>query len=126
MSKYYGLWERKNDIGYEEVRVLAEEEIVYAGYTDEDYSGSAIVVFLKDGKLYENHDSHCSCYGLDAWSPELTRKEAVLMRAEGWPGLAERLGLLEEAVVYRIPGPDKVDTLVDKVDIDAPVRKFRM
>ena len=52
-------------------------EILLASYTYEDYSGSAYVLFRKDGKLWEVHGSHCSCYGLeeDQWDPEETSLE---------------------------------------------------
>lgn len=47
------------------------EKLLIASYTYEDYSGSAWVLFSKDGKLYEVYGSHCSCYGLeDQWTPE--------------------------------------------------------
>jgi hypothetical protein len=56
-------------------------QVLFAAYTYEDYSGYAFVLFLKDGKLYEVHGSHCSCYGLeDQWDPEETTEEAVLYR----------------------------------------------
>lgn len=47
-------------------------EILAASYTYEDYSGSAYVLFRKDGKLWEVNGGHCSCYGLEGqWVPEL-------------------------------------------------------
>jgi hypothetical protein len=89
IAKYYDLWTSREDIDYAEARALPEPDIVYAGYTYEDLSGDAIVVFRKDGKLYENHDCHCSCFGLEHWEPEETSKEAILMRRDDWPGLRE-------------------------------------
>lgn len=85
--EYYDIWSSRadvvNDYGN---NTPSEDELVYAGYTYEDYSGNAIVVFVRDGKWYENHDGHCSCYGLENWSPEETTPEAILMRpADGWP-----------------------------------------
>ncbi|MCY9324031.1 hypothetical protein [Bacillus haynesii] len=54
-------------------------EVILASYTYEDYEGDAFVLFRKDGKYYEVHGSHCSCYGLeDQWEPE----EAVLKELE--------------------------------------------
>lgn len=54
--------------------------ILYAYYTYEDYSGSATVIFIKDGRLFEVHGSHCSCYGLDdgGWRPEETTVETFI------------------------------------------------
>jgi len=58
-------------------------EILVASYTYEEYSGSAYVLFRRDGKLFEVHGGHCSCYGLeDQWEPEETTKEAILHRLD--------------------------------------------
>ncbi len=55
--------------------------ILLAHYSYEDYSGSAFVLFIKDGVLYEVHGSHCSCYGLEGqWEPEETTYEALIHR----------------------------------------------
>lgn len=53
-------------------KVPAEEpEHVFAYYTDEDYSGYALVVYFQNGKYCTNDGSHCSCHGLeDQWEPE--------------------------------------------------------
>lgn len=59
-------------------------EVIYADYTYEDYSGNAMVIYEKDGKLYEVNGSHCSCYGLEGqWWPEETSWEAIAMREDG-------------------------------------------
>jgi hypothetical protein len=56
-------------------------EIIYAVYDRPDYEGWAQVIFVRDGKLYEAHGSHCSCYGLeDQWAPEETLPIALLSR----------------------------------------------
>ncbi len=53
--------------------------ILYAVYNYEDYEGSAFVLFQRDGKLYEVHGGHCSCYGLEGqWEPEETTVEALV------------------------------------------------
>lgn len=95
MAKYYDIWDSRDGVvGDYGDDVPPEEQIVYAGYTYESYSGDAIVVFVSDGKWYENHDGHCSCYGLENWSPEETTPEAILMRPrEDWPGLREAVEL---------------------------------
>ena len=52
--------------------------ILFASYTNENYSGNAFVLFEKDQNLYEVNGSHCSCYGLETyWEPELTTVEAI-------------------------------------------------
>lgn len=89
MATYYDEWTSRadvvNDYG---TNTPTDEEIVYAGYTYEDYSGNAIVVFVRDGHWFENNDGHCSCNGLEHWTPEVTTPEALLIR-NGWPGLVE-------------------------------------
>lgn len=89
--KYYDQWTSREDVAndYGE-QTPTEDEIVYAGYTYEEYSGNAIVVFRRDGKWFENHDGHCSCYGLEDWKPEETTREALLMQT-GWPGMKEAI-----------------------------------
>ena len=60
-----------------------DEQIIVAAYEHEGYEGSAFVLFEREGKLFEAHGSHCSCYGLeDQWSPEETTPEALRMRLE--------------------------------------------
>lgn len=92
--KYYDEWKSREDVirDYGD-NTPTEDEIVYAGYTYEDYSGYAIVVFVRDGKWFENHDGHCSCNGLEYWAPEETTPEAILMRdgKTGWDGLTEQV-----------------------------------
>lgn len=56
-------------------------EFFLASYTYEDYEGRAFVLFRRDGKLWEVHGSHCSCYGLEGqWDPEETTMEALEKR----------------------------------------------
>jgi hypothetical protein len=57
-----------------------DEQILFAYYSYEDYSGWAICIFERDGVLYEVHDAHCSCYGLENWKPEETSWEALSIR----------------------------------------------
>jgi hypothetical protein len=82
--KYFNGLETKQDIANNfsiDVESLENCNIVFAAYTYEDYSGSALVLYEEDGKLYEVNGSHCSCYGLEGqWSPEETTLEALRMR----------------------------------------------
>lgn len=65
-------------------------QIIVASYTYEDYSGDAYVLFKRDGKFWEVHGSHCSCYGLSEgdylgdsqtqWQPEEADTAAILHR----------------------------------------------
>lgn len=42
---------------------------------------SSFFLFRKGGKLYENHGSHCSCYGFEGqWEPEETTRASLLAR----------------------------------------------
>lgn len=58
-----------------------ESEILFAAYGQPCYEGYALVIFKKDGKLYEVNGAHCSCYGLEGqWKPEETSWAALKMR----------------------------------------------
>jgi hypothetical protein len=58
-------------------RDVTDGEVLLAIYSYEDYSGSAYLLYERDGKLYEVFDSHCSCYGLENWEPEETSWTAL-------------------------------------------------
>lgn len=59
------------------------DDIVVAAYEIDGYEGSAFVLFTRDGKLFENHGGHCSCYGLeDQWAPEETTAAALRLRLD--------------------------------------------
>jgi len=81
---YLDMFAEKLDITREfqvDASELAGCTVIFAAYTYEDYSGSALVIFQKEDKLYEVNGSHCSCYGLEGqWSPEETSMEALRMR----------------------------------------------
>jgi hypothetical protein len=52
-----------------------------AWYGYGSYSGHSLVVYEKDGKLFEVNGGHCSCNGLeDQWEPEETSLAALAMR----------------------------------------------
>lgn len=73
-------------------RLGRDAEVLVASYTYEDYSGDAYVLFKRDGKLWEVHGGHCSCYGLSEsdycgdsttqWEPEETTREAIMLRLD--------------------------------------------
>ena len=57
---------------------LEGSDFIIAGYSYEDYSGSAYVLFEKDGKVYEVSGGHCSCDGLEGqWEPYEMTAEAI-------------------------------------------------
>jgi hypothetical protein len=84
MEKYFGDWNSREDVVNAfsiDENELKEAVIIAAGYSCESYEGSAMVVFRKNGKLFEVHGSHCSCNGLeDQWSPEEISYEALIDR----------------------------------------------
>jgi hypothetical protein len=55
-------------------------EFIYASYDTGAYEGEALVIFIRDGKLYEVNDSHCSCHGLANWRSEETSFAALMFR----------------------------------------------
>lgn len=101
--KYFGEFEDKQSIA-EAFRIKINElegcDILFASYEYENYSGYSIVVFSKDGQLYEVDGSHCSCRGLEGqWQPEETSVAALKMRNQDlyrtrfpeWPKFLEKL-----------------------------------
>lgn len=61
--------------------LVTDDEIIFAAYDIGDYQGHALVIFERDGKLYEVNGSHCSCMGLEGqWQPEETSWKALAMR----------------------------------------------
>ncbi len=61
-----------------DVKVLDGAKILFAEYYTGNYEGSAFVLFSRDGKLYEVHGSHCSCYGLEGqWEEEEASVESI-------------------------------------------------
>lgn len=55
--------------------------ILYATYECGGYEGSAFVLFLRDGQLYEVNGGHCSCMGLEnQWEPEETTADVLVHR----------------------------------------------
>jgi len=76
-----------------------DEQIVYAYYSYEDYHGTALVLFERDGTLYEVNGSHCSCMGLEEqWEPEETSWAALAARVgNNWPRFASYPGNPQDA-----------------------------
>ena len=84
-DKYFGFWDSYTDMraAWQEDGddFPSEDEILVALYDGGSYDGLAFVLFHRDGKLYEVHGSHCSCYGLEGqWSPEETSWAALGIR----------------------------------------------
>lgn len=61
-----------------------DSEILFASYETGCYEGDSVVLFKRDGKLYHNAASHCSCYGLEGqWGP--TEIDPAQLRMERKP-----------------------------------------
>lgn len=101
---YLGNFDNKQKIADEfqiDIAELEDCRIMFAAYTYEDYSGSALVLFAKDGKLYEVNGSHCSCHGLEGqWQPEETFLEALRMRDVSSYGFSDNLEKLFVDIVF--------------------------
>ena len=81
---FYGLWGNEKDV-FSAFDIAEHEQkgikFIFASYEYEDYSGSAFVVFIENGKLYEVNGSHCSCNGLEGlWEPDETSLDALMFR----------------------------------------------
>lgn len=51
----------------------------------ESYSGHWYFLLEKDGQLFVNESSHCSCYGMEGqWGPEEVTPAQQLMVTIGW------------------------------------------
>lgn len=60
---------------------LKDAVIHLAWYGYGSYSGDSLVIYEKNGVLYEVNGSHCSCFGLEGqWQPEETTWAALAMR----------------------------------------------
>lgn len=103
--KYDGNWSSLSDIKGENYYNwqgfpddIKDEDVIYANYDTPSYEGSAYILFKKDGKFYEAYDSHCSCYGLENWSPEETTIETVKARPSDYHyTVSNLLKAIEEA-----------------------------
>lgn len=84
MSIYLGEFDNKKDVENAfRSGSLDLCHILLASYEYGDYCGDAFVLFVENGRLYEVHGSHCSCYGLeDQWDPEETMFAALKHRIE--------------------------------------------
>lgn len=86
MENYFDCFEDKEDLARQfniDLKELDGATIIFALYEQPPYEGYALVLFERDGKLYEVNGSHCSCYGLEGqWSPEETSVEELMHRIE--------------------------------------------
>ena len=65
---------------FREEGALDGATVLYACYDRGGYDGRAIVIFERDGQLYEVFGSHCSCHGLEGqWEPGEVTRESLRM-----------------------------------------------
>ncbi len=110
-QRYFANFENVDDIKREfapyngsdsDLDLLKDEEVLFAGYGTPGYEGYALVIFQRDGKLYEASGSHCSCNGLEGtWGPDEVTWPALAMRLDDikkneWHSIRSDFG--EEAV----------------------------
>ena len=98
---YQGEWDRYEDMERDTsygTQLPKPSQIIYAAYDVDGYEGSSLLLYEEDGTLMVNHDSHCSCMGLEDWHPEITSVEAELMTPDV-PGEYGYWPQLHEAVV---------------------------
>jgi hypothetical protein len=109
MSKFVQNFSSVEDIcscyGGSSAEDLEGATIHLAWYGYDSYDGRSLVVYEKDGKLFEVNGSHCSCNGLeDQWEPEETTVAALAMRDLSDPyteGSSDAQALLTEFVNSR-------------------------
>lgn len=111
---YVGQFGCKLDIATQFSTELSDDiNILYAEYTNEDYSGSAYVLYEQKGKLFEVYGSHCSCNGLeDQFRPEET--SVVALRYRGSYGgyvtysTSKFNSILQELDIIDVGDPDQL------------------
>jgi len=118
---YYGEFNNKDDVFGNFSVPEAERNkihIILASYDIDGYDGSAMVLFIRDGKFWLVTGGHCSCYGLeDQWSPEQLTLEELRHygeKSEGgvFQGLnAEMLKIVDR--VERMDASGKTDTEIE-------------
>lgn len=90
-ERYFGDWSGVEDLLRDWSHAnVTDGEVLLACCGGECYDGSAFVIFERDGKLYEAHESHCSCYGLDDWTPEETTVAALKIRPPEFYGVYDK------------------------------------
>ena len=97
---FMGAFESVEDVTREFHVASIGGTLLFARYDLEPYEGAAMVLFEKEGVLYEVNGGHCSCHGLeDQWKPERTTVDALAMRAQ-WSLDSAPKEALEEIRVY--------------------------
>lgn len=84
MTFYIGNWNNLSEMCADfsiSSEALKNCNIFVAAYDTPAYEGYGYVLYEEDGKLYEVHGSHCSCYGLEGqFEPEETTVASIKHR----------------------------------------------
>lgn len=72
MSNYVDIFQSWRDVQSQyDMQEHEPDEVIYAQYSYECYSGHSNVVYRNGDRFYWVRGSHCSCYGLEGqWNPE--------------------------------------------------------
>lgn len=72
MSVYHDIFSSWSDVQREfDMNSPEPDEVLFAAYEYENYSGECFVVYKQNEKLWMVEGGHCSCYGLEGqWEPE--------------------------------------------------------
>jgi len=88
-SEFHSGYAHNDDERAKALKAIPEpEEVIFAGYEYEDYSGNAEVFYRNGDKYYWVSGGHCSCYGLEGqWDPieyDLTTLISALEQSTWW------------------------------------------
>lgn len=115
----------KDELTQEQKDKYAHVEVLLASYGCDNYTGDAFVLFrnTKDGQLYENNGSHCSCFGLeDQWDEESTSIESLRKRVnQGSLGSDDYSGnVFKDELIKVLDELEGIKPMVRWVKVPAP------
>jgi hypothetical protein len=88
-KRYYGVdnYNQFRNMYSGDPNLPSDDQVVFALYETPPYEGYWYVLFLKDGKLWCDAGSHCSCNGVE-FAPTLNTAEAVAMALKSPYGIS--------------------------------------
>ena len=118
MNRYFNNWSNRDDVemdfrgerwNWDNKAPVpdfpTDEEILFASYAEFSYEGDSMVLFWRDGRIYQNEASHCSCYGLEgSWNPDEVLPEQLLKQRELYREHGDEACAAYAAVVNRLNG----------------------
>lgn len=86
-----------------ERQIVEQYEILIAILNNYGYEEDSYLLMLKDGVLYENFGSHCSCYGFEGqFEPEETLVEYLLSENYNHRDNSEIMDFLKSGILRNI------------------------